>query len=95
MTELETTNHKFRKSIPESHRGSLDTRVAWLWNQRFGVVQRVYLESPDEFDRLAATLFLQAIVESDLKSVELIFQRVEGALMTDTETAERNEAIRI
>ena len=32
-------SRKFRHEIPEKHRGSMDTRIRWLWNQRFGTVQ--------------------------------------------------------
>ena len=46
---------KFRKQIPEAHRASLDTRLRWLWVQRFGTVQTVWKESPDLLDRTACT----------------------------------------
>ena len=31
-----------RTQVPDGHRGSLDTRLLWLWHQRFGTVQTVY-----------------------------------------------------
>ena len=74
-TELVLTR-KFRGRIPEEHRTSLDTRIQWLWNQRFGTVQKVWKDSPDILDQTAATLFLQAIMGQDLTSIEQIFQRV-------------------
>ena len=47
---------KFRHEIPARHRQTLDTRLLWLWQQRFGTVQQVWRESPDLDDKLAATI---------------------------------------
>lgn len=80
---------KFRKQIPEAHRASLDTRLRWLWVQRFGTVQTVWKESPDLLDRTACTMILQAIMGKDLSSIALIFQRLEGGPLDDQETQER------
>ena len=74
---------KFRKEIPESHRGSVDTRLQWLWNQRFGTVQMIWKESPDVLDKTACTIILQAIIARDLNSIDLLFQRIEGGSITD------------
>ena len=41
-TELLPVARKFRKAIPDSHRTTLDTRIVWLWHQRFGTVQMVW-----------------------------------------------------
>ena len=57
--------HRWRNKIPEAHRTTLDTRVLWLWHQRFGTVQSVYQESTDILDKTAATLILQAILGRD------------------------------
>lgn len=84
--------NKYRRRIPEAHRTSLDTRIQWLWNQRFGTVQMIWKESTDVLDHTAATLFLQAIMGKDLVSISQIFQRLEGGPVADTEVA---EAIRI
>lgn len=92
--EIETSGHTttvavaaeervWRKQVPEAHRGSLDTRVAWLWNQRFGTVQTVYNQSPDILDRTAATLLLQAIMARDLVAIKQLFQRLEGGAQFD------------
>lgn len=86
---------KFRKEIPESHRASLDTRIQWLWNQRFGTIQTVYLHSKDLHDRTACTLFLQAIIGHDLESISQIFSRLEGGALIDTELAEREATMRL
>lgn len=74
---------KFRKQIPEVHRKSLDTRLRWLWHQRFGTVQMVWQESKDILDKTAATLILQCIMAKDLNSIELLFQRIEGGAEVD------------
>jgi hypothetical protein len=81
--ELVPVNRKFRRQVPESHRGSLDTRIVWLWHQRFGTVQTVWKDSPDILDHTAATLILQAIMAKDLDSIEQIFHRLEGGPLPD------------
>ncbi len=79
---------KFRGRIPETHRASLDTRIVWLWHQRFGTVQTVWQDSPDVLDHTAATLYLQAIMGKDLESISQILQRIEGGPRMDTEVLE-------
>ena len=74
---------KFRKEIPSAHRQSIDTRLRWLWNQRFGTVQTIWKDSPDILDRTACTLVLQAIMAKDLNSIELLFLRLEGGAQDD------------
>ena len=81
---------KFRRSIPESHRKSLDTRIQWLWGQRFGAVQSIWRDSKDVLDHTAATLVLQAVMTQDLNSIELLFQRLEGGAVVDDKLAEQN-----
>lgn len=83
---------KFRGKIPEGHRASLDTRIQWLWNQRFGTVQMIWKDSPDLLDKTAATLILQAIMGGDLDSIVQIFQRLEGGALHDDELLERVDA---
>lgn len=90
--ELVSVTRKFRKQIPDSHRTSLDTRILWLWHQRFGTVQMVWKESTDVLDHTAATLILQAIMGKDLESIHQLFSRLEGGAMMDREVAERAEA---
>lgn len=75
---------RYRQQIPDAHRGSLDTRLKWLWHQKFGTVQMVWKDSPDSLDKTAATIVLQAIMMRDLPSIELIFQRLEGGAQEDT-----------
>lgn len=74
---------KYRREIPESHRESLDTRILWLWNQRFGTVQMIWKESRDVLDHTAATLILQAIMAKDLGSIQQLFKRLEGGALSD------------
>ena len=81
---------KFWRSIPESHRKSLDTRIQWLWGQRFGAVQSIWRDSKDVLDHTAATLVLQAVMAQDLNSIELLFQRLEGGAVVDDKLAEQN-----
>jgi hypothetical protein len=90
--QLVPVNRKYRKSIPESHRQSLDTRILWLWNQRFGTIQMVWKESGDILDKTAATLYLQAIMAKDLDSIAQIFQRIEGGPLTDDDLLEQAES---
>ena len=40
----------YRTQVPADHRASLDTRLRWLWMQRFGTVQTVYSRSEDILD---------------------------------------------
>lgn len=82
---------KYRKSVPEKHRKSLDTRLQWLWHQRFGTVQSVYLESYDLLDRTAATMILQCILAEDIESISLLLYRLEGAPMVDTDLQEKEQ----
>lgn len=76
---------KFRREIPDTHRANLDTRIYWLWHQRFGTVQMIWKESPDVLDHTAATLILQAIMGKDLQSIQQIITRLEGGPLTDEE----------
>lgn len=92
-TELVETQRKYRRQVPEVHRASLDTRLVWLWNQRFGTVQTVWKDSPDLLDRTACTLILQAIMAKDLNSIILLFQRLEGGAQTDEAVLERTVRI--
>ena len=90
MSEIEIVEikRKFRKQVPPAHKASLDTRLRWLWHQRFGTVQTVWKESPDVLDKTASTLILQAILAKDLNSIELLFQRLEGGSQDDVDVLE-------
>ena len=82
-------DYRFRNQIPDAHRRSIDTRLAWLWNQRFGTVQQVWQSSKDVLDHTAATLVLQAVFAKDLESISQILTRIEGAAVTDEELHNR------
>ena len=81
--EVEPTARKWRKAVPEAHRTSLDTRIAWMWHQRFGTIQMIWKESTDVLDHTACTVILQAVMAKDLGSIELLFQRIEGGSQED------------
>jgi len=84
---------RWRNEVPEDHRATLDTRLAWMWHQRFGTIQMIYSKSPDLLDKTAATLILQAIMARDLRSIQQLFQRLEGGAQLDEEITE--EGLRI
>lgn len=86
---------KFRKEIPSAHRHSLDTRLLWLWHQRFGTVQMIWKESKDVLDHTACTLVLQAIMGSDLESINQLFQRIEGGAQDDVDLLEKESTITV
>lgn len=90
-----TPQRRFRRQIPDSHRVSLDTRIVWLWNQRFGTVQMVWKDSTDVLDHTAATLILQAILGKDLDSIAQIFQRLEGGPVPDEDLLDGESKIRV
>lgn len=92
MSDIVPANRKYRTSIPEAHKASLDTRIQWLWHQRFGTVQMVWKTSREEnevLDHTAATLILQAIMGKDLDSIIQLFQRLEGSPLADDELLDR------
>lgn len=88
-SEVQLSERRFRNTIPDAHRKSIDTRIQWLWNQRFGTVQQVWQSSRDMLDHTAATLILQAVFAKDLDSIAQVLQRIEGGPLVDTDLAER------
>jgi hypothetical protein len=86
---------RYRHAIPADHRSSLDTRLLWLWHQKFGTVQTIYTQSTDILDVTAATLILQAIMARDLKSIQQLFQRLEGGTLEDKTVLDQAAAVRI
>lgn len=94
MSDVVQIRH-WRREIPADHRESLDTRLLWLWHQRFGTVQMIYSNSPDILDVTAATLILQAIMGRDLKSIQQLFQRLEGGSVYDKDLKDKEAAVRI
>ena len=88
MSITPVEQRKYRKQVPEAHRRSVDTRLLWLWRQRFGTVQTIWKDSPDILDRTACTVFLQAVLGKDLDSIELLFKRLEGGAVDDQTLAQ-------
>lgn len=88
-SEIVLSERRFRNQVPEIHRKSIDTRIAWLWNQRFGTVQQVWQNSKDMLDHTAATLILQAVFAKDLESITQVLQRMEGGPLVDSQLPER------
>ena len=88
MSAVPVERKKFRRQVPAEHKASIDTRLAWLWNQRFGTVQMVWKDSPDLLDHTAATIILQAVLAKDLNSIELLFRRLEGGAISDDALAQ-------
>ena len=81
---------KFRNTIPEKHRATLDTRLVWLWNQRMGVVQSVWVNGTDTLDHLAADMIVMAVTGQDLTAIQHLLQRIEGGAISDVELAKRD-----
>ena len=94
MTDAVAVEKRFRQSIPEEHKTSLDTRLQWLWNQRFGTVQTICMESTDLLDNTACTLILQAIMGRDLESISMLFNRLEGGALSDEQLADSDSTLR-
>jgi hypothetical protein len=88
-SDLAPSELRFRNTIPDAHRKSIDTRIVWLWNQRFGTVQQVWQNSKDMLDHTAATLILQAVFAKDIESIAQILQRMEGGALVDSELSEQ------
>ncbi len=74
---------KFRSSVPEAWRGSLDTRLYWLWHQRLGTLQTIQQRADDVLDRTAAELVMLAVYGDDLDSLMLLLRRLEGGPLGD------------
>lgn len=89
---------KFRRTIPDKHRQSLDTMIHWLWHQRFGTVQTIWQQSQSDkrvLDHTACTLILQAIMGKDIESIAQIFQRIEGGALHDAELQDQESSMRL
>lgn len=74
---------KFRQDIPAEHCGSTDTKLRWLWNQRFGTVQTIWQNAEDGDTKAAAALCLNAAYTGNLTAINLLLNRLEGSAMTD------------
>ena len=92
--QAELAQKKYRLNIPEEHCVSIDTKLRWLWNQRFGTVQTICMESTDLLDNTACTLILQAIMGRDLESISMLFNRLEGGALSDEQLADSDSTLR-
>jgi hypothetical protein len=74
---------KLLSNIPEEHRVTDDARLEWLWNQRMATVQKIFSETNNVRDRMAATLVLSSTMLANLASIELLLRRLEGGAQSD------------
>lgn len=93
--QAELAKKKYRGSIPAEHTTSIDTKVRWLWNQRFGTVQKVWQETDDAETRAAATLLLNAAYVGDLSAINVVLNRLEGGALTDEDLLDFGESMPI
>lgn len=91
----ELSKKKYRSSIPEAHLTSIDTKLRWLWNQRFGTVQKIWQETEDAETKAAATLLLNAAYIGDLQAINIVLNRLEGGALTDQELLDFSEDLPI
>jgi len=83
---------KFRSTIPEKHRATLDTRLVWLWNQRMGVVQSIWIAAPaGTLDKVAADMIVMAVTGEDLTAIQHLLHRIEGGAISDVELSKRQD----
>ncbi len=75
--------YKFRSEIPQEHCTSADTKLRWLWNQRFGTVQNIWQHTTDGDSKMAAALCLNAAYVGDITSISQLLHRLEGGALTD------------
>jgi hypothetical protein len=95
LFQKELAKKKYRSSIPPEHLTSIDTKLRWLWNQRFGTVQKIWQETEDADTKAAATLCLNAAYLGDLASINIILNRLEGGVLTDQDMLDFSENLPI
>lgn len=95
ILQAELAKKKYRSEIPEEHLTSIDTKLRWLWNQRFGTVQKVWQETVDADTKAAATLCLNAAYLGDLTAISLILNRLEGGVLTDEDMLDFGDSMPI
>ena len=81
---------KLLSNIPAEHRVSDDARLEWLWHQRMAVVQKIFTDTNNVRDRMAATLVLSSTLLPNLASIELLLQRLEGGAAQDVVVQEED-----
>lgn len=95
VLQRELSKKKYRSAIPEEHLTSIDTKLRWLWNQRFGTVQKIWQETDDADTKAAATLCLNAAYIGDLSAISIILNRLEGGALTDEDMLDFSESMPI
>ena len=80
-------------NIPEEHRRTDDTRAEWLWNQRIIQVQHIWENTNNVRDKMMCALVLGAAWSANLASIELLFKRLEGGAVADTEIIDDDETL--
>lgn len=93
--QAELAKKKYRSEIPEEHLTSIDTKLRWLWNQRFGTVQKVWQETTDADTKAAATLCINAAYLGDLAAINIILNRLEGGVLTDEDLLDFGDSMPI
>lgn len=93
--QTELAKKKYRSSIPPEHCTSIDTKLRWLWNQRFGTVQKIWQETEDADTKAAATLCLNAAYVGDLSAINIVLNRLEGGALTDEDMLDFSETMPI
>lgn len=93
--QVELAKKKYRGSIPPEHCTSIDTKLRWLWNQRFGTVQKIWQETEDADTKAAATLCLNAAYVGDLSAINIVLNRLEGGALTDEDLLDFSESMPI
>lgn len=91
VLQEELAKKKYRSSIPLEHCTSIDTKLRWLWNQRFGTVQKIWQETMDADTKAAATLCLNAAYVGDLSAINIVLNRLEGGALTDEDLLDFSE----
>ena len=81
---------RFRSEIPKEHCATADTKIRWLWNQRFGTIQTIWQQSTDGTTKAAAALCMSAAYTGDMSSIGLLLHRLEGGPVTDEDLLETN-----
>lgn len=91
----ELAKRKYRSSVPEEHSTSIDTKLRWMWNQRFGTVQKIWLETTDADTKAAATLCLNAAYIGDMSAINVVLNRLEGGVLTDEDLLDFSDSMPI
>lgn len=93
--QAELAQKKYRLNIPEEHCSSIDTKLRWMWNQRFGTVQKIWMSTEDADTKAAATLLLNAAYAGDMSAISIVLNRLEGGALADEDLLDFGESMPI